>query len=260
MLGHAGQVAHHLLGGRLGVVDEHIQADHRVVAALQALEVGGGEAQLLGIDSGGAGAPFGLGNHRLREVAGGHRACPQLGQGQAEAAHPTAGIAETSLGQVALLLQPGQHLIHRLLVADADVALDLVHLLAIAVNAVPAFEAGALEVSLHFRLLGLLGINLLDINLLGIGRLGWRGHLVAGRGLPRCGVVQFGGHGWSRDGPLILGAASGRHEGLGMGLAPAQLALHLLAHQGAVFEEVLVEQAHPEHLIEQLGAIAQGVE
>ena len=45
-----------------------------------------------------------------------------------------------------------------------------------------------------------------------------------------------------------------------MGLAPAQLALHLLAHQGAVFEEVLVEQAHPQHLIEQLGAMAQGVE
>ena len=45
-----------------------------------------------------------------------------------------------------------------------------------------------------------------------------------------------------------------------MGLAPAQLALHLLPHQGAVFEEVLVEQAHPQHLIEQVWAMAQGVE
>jgi len=43
-------------------------------------------------------------------------------------------------------------------------------------------------------------------------------------------------------------------------LAPVQLALHLLAHQGAVFEEVLVEQAHPQHLIEQPGTMPQGVE
>ncbi len=57
------------------------------------------------------------------EIAGGDRARPQRCQRQAEAADTAAGVAEAALAQVALGLQPGQNRIHRLLVADADVAL-----------------------------------------------------------------------------------------------------------------------------------------
>ena len=148
---------HHLFGRLLGVVDEHIQADHRVVAALQAFQVGGTELQAGRIEALLAGPAAGLVHHRLGQVAGVDLAGPQGRQGQAEAANTAAGIAETALGQVALLLQPGQHLVHRFLVADADIALNLVDVFAVAVDAIPAIKAGAIEIGLHHGLLAVLG-------------------------------------------------------------------------------------------------------
>ena len=146
-------MAHHGFGGLLRVVDEHIQADNGVVAALQALQVGGAELQLAGGDAGFSRPAAGFAHHGLGEVGGSNRSGAELGQRQAQAAHAAAGITKTAARQVALLLQPGQHVVDGFLVADADVALHPVHLAAVAVDPVPALKAGAVEVGLHHGLL-----------------------------------------------------------------------------------------------------------
>jgi hypothetical protein len=57
-------------------------------------------------------------------------------------------------------------------VADADVPLHLVHIVGLAVDAVPAIEAGGFEVALHLLLLGgFLGLGAVE-KLLGGHRLG----------------------------------------------------------------------------------------
>ena len=146
-------MAHHLLGGLLGVVDEHIQADHRVVAAAEAFEIGGAELDALWAEISRCGPAARLVHHRLGEVAGGDAAGTELGQGKAEAADATAGIEEAAPSQIPLLLQPQQHLIHGFLVADADVPLHLIDLVAVAVDAIPALKARAVEVVADLRFL-----------------------------------------------------------------------------------------------------------
>ena len=60
------QVSHHLFRWLLRVVDEHIQADHGVVAAAEALQIGGQKADPLTRHTRLAGPAFGLLHHRLR--------------------------------------------------------------------------------------------------------------------------------------------------------------------------------------------------
>ena len=152
-------MAHHLLGRGLGVVDEHVQADHRVVATLQALEIGGQKADLAGLEAQLISAALCFLHHRSREVGGGDGARTQLGQRQGQAAHAAAGITEAAALKSALLLQPGQHVVHRLLVADADVALHPVDVVAVAVDAIPALKAGGFEVALHLEFFSLVGFQ-----------------------------------------------------------------------------------------------------
>ena len=157
LLGQPSQVGHHLLGGRLGVMDEHIQTDHGVIAAGQAFQVGGLKVQPLFTDAGLQGAPRRLGHHGGGEIAGGHGGA-QLGQGQGQAANPTAGVTDGDARQIALLAHPGQHGINGFLMPDADVALDLVDLVTVAVDAVPALETLGFKIGLHLCLLGRLAV------------------------------------------------------------------------------------------------------
>ena len=65
--------------------------------------------------------------------------------------------------------------------ADADVALHLVHVVRLAVNAVPAIETGGFEVALHLLLLGgFLGLGAVE-KLLG-------GHRFEPWGVMECGA------------------------------------------------------------------------
>ena len=72
LFGQPSQVGDHLLGGRLGVMDEDIQTDHGVVATGKAFQVGGIKVQPFGADAGLRGAPPCLGHHGGGEIAGGH--------------------------------------------------------------------------------------------------------------------------------------------------------------------------------------------
>ena len=68
--GEAAEVLHHLLGRLLGVVDEHIQAAHRVEGAAQAFQVASEEVQLGHVEAGLAGPALRLLGHGLGNVAG----------------------------------------------------------------------------------------------------------------------------------------------------------------------------------------------
>ena len=59
------------------------------------------------------------------------------------AAHVEAGLAE-----FVAFLDPGQHFVNGFLVADADVPLHLIHVIAIAVDAIPAIKSCRFEITL----------------------------------------------------------------------------------------------------------------
>ena len=167
----------HLLGSGLGIVDEDIQTDHGVVATGQAFQVGGLKVQPFGADAGLRGAPPRLGHHGGGEIAGGHGGT-ELGQGQGQTADPTARVTEGPALQVALLSDPGQHRINGFLMANANVALNLVDFIAVAVDAVPALKTLGLKIGLHLSLFGRLAVAR-GLGDGGHGRL--RGHGRSGR-------------------------------------------------------------------------------
>mmetsp|Transcript_76564 Transcript_76564/g.216508 ORF Transcript_76564/g.216508 Transcript_76564/m.216508 type:complete len:327 (+) Transcript_76564:70-1050(+) len=140
-----GEVAHHLghLVGR--VVDEHVDAQDRVVRPLEGLQVGRDEARALREVRCG-GALRGLGHHRLADVRGDDRGAP-LGERQAKRAHAAAGVAEGLAGRgAAVRVDPAEHLVHGDGVPLADVHLHHVHLAVLAVDAAPPREALVVEV------------------------------------------------------------------------------------------------------------------
>ena len=65
LLSHGGQVGHHQLGLGLRVVDEHIEADHRVEATFQTLQITGLKLQPAIVQASALGPAFGLSHHRF---------------------------------------------------------------------------------------------------------------------------------------------------------------------------------------------------
>ena len=150
-------------------MDEDIQAAHRVEGAAQAFQVTGEEVEFGHVEAGLAGPAFRFLGHRFGDVAGADRACAHRRQGQAETPHTAPGVTEAHVAEFAAVFDPGQHFIHGFLMADADVALHLVHVVGFAVDAIPAIEASGFEIPLHLLLLGQLVLQLL-----------FRGHWLGG--------------------------------------------------------------------------------
>ena len=104
LLSHRRQVAHHRLSLGLGVMDEHIKADHRVVSPLQVLKIRSTECQAAIAKASKFSAARSFIHHGLRKVAGGNGTCSQRSQRQAETANPAAGIAEAAARHISIVL------------------------------------------------------------------------------------------------------------------------------------------------------------
>ena len=140
-------------------MNEHVEAANGVEGTTNALEIGSAEAELVHVQTGFACPTVGLLGHGFGDVARGDGSGPHGSERQAEAADSAACVAETHIIEFAALLDPGQHFIHGFLVANADVALHLVHIVAFAVDAIPAIEARGFEVTLHLLLFALLVVQ-----------------------------------------------------------------------------------------------------
>ena len=138
---------HHLFGRLLWVMDEHIQAANRVEGAAQAFQVAGEEVELGHVEAGLARPALRFLGHGLGDVACINRPSPHGRQRQAQAADAAAGVAEARLVQFSALLDPSQHFIDGFLVTDTDVALHLVHVITVAIDAIPAIKSRGFEIT-----------------------------------------------------------------------------------------------------------------
>mmetsp|Transcript_4387 Transcript_4387/g.10725 ORF Transcript_4387/g.10725 Transcript_4387/m.10725 type:complete len:224 (-) Transcript_4387:64-735(-) len=150
LVGMRSEGAHHLRHLVLRVMNHHVNAGHRVVVALNTLQVGRGELDVLHSQARRAGGAFlRHGGADVRRTHLGAALCERDG----ERADATPGVAERlPLLRGAVRVHPLQHFLDGLRVAVPNVHLHGVDLAVLTVDARPPVKPLGVEILAHLRL------------------------------------------------------------------------------------------------------------